>query len=187
MPITEPAPRPDAMWVRAECPEPGRWLAPDGIATEADVSLLLAALVRALKPDLVVETGAYLGHTTAAIGHALAAEARGRLYALELAEDRADHAARKVAGLPVTVVCADSRTWEPPGRVDLLFADSEYDARILEVRRYRLFASPRCLVVAHDTVMADYRRGLEQLAAEGVVTPWVYLPTPRGLGLARYR
>src|SRR3990172_4705889 len=75
--ITEPTPRREELYARPECPQPGRWSAPDGVATETDVSALLGALVRALKPDLVVETGSYLGHTTEAIGRALAAEARG--------------------------------------------------------------------------------------------------------------
>jgi predicted O-methyltransferase YrrM len=164
-------------------------MAPDGVATETDVSALIASLVGALKPDLVVETGAYLGHTTREIGARLAIEGRGRLIALEIAADRAACAAQRCQAFPVEVIAGDSLAWTPPprARIDLLFLDSEYETRLKECRRFKPWASPRCVIVAHDTVIANYRKGLEQLAVEGITTPWVHLPTPRGLSLARYR
>jgi predicted O-methyltransferase YrrM len=186
--IEEPTPRREEMWARPECPDVARWTAPDGVATETEVSALLAALVRALKPDLVIETGAYLGHTTEAIGRALQTEGRGQLVTFEIAGDRAAHVAVKCVGLPVIVMPQDSRTWRPATKtLDLLFVDSEYAARVEEVRWFHGSASPRCVVVAHDTVMGDYRKALEELVAENIVTPWVFLPTPRGLAIARYR
>jgi len=186
--ITEPTPRREELYARPECPQPGRWSAPDGVATETDVSALLGALVRALKPDLVVETGSYLGHTTEAIGRALAAEGRGALISYEVAADRAASVRQRCIGLPVTVSEQDSRTAVFVGRIiDLLFLDSEYEARVEEIVRFREWASPRCVLVAHDTVVDDYRRALDRLAELGKTTPWLYLPTPRGLGLARYR
>lgn len=176
------------MWGRPECPDVGRWTAPDGIATEAEVSALLAQFVLTLKPDLVIETGAYLGHTSRAIGSALAIEGRGQLVTFEIAPDRAAYVAETCRGLPVIVLPQASMTWAPSGRtLDLLFVDSEYEARIEEIRFYRRSASPRCVIVAHDTVVAEYRRRLEMLVPEGVVASWVFLPTPRGLAIGRYR
>ena len=167
--IPDPIPRAEELYARPECPEPGRWIAPDGIATESDVSRFIAALVTMLKPDLVVETGAYLGHTTEAIGKALELEGRGRLIALEIAGDRALSVQERVRGLPVQVAYTDSLVWMPSGLIDLLFVDSEYDARVEEVRRFRPLASPRCVVVAHDTVMIDYRHKFPPLRDGGPI------------------
>lgn len=188
MSIVEPAPRPEEMWGRPECPDVSRWSAPDGVATETEVTALLAALVTALKPGLVIETGSYLGHTSEAIGRALQREARGRLLTFEIAPDRAEHVRRKVYGLPVDVVTGTAQTCNLGGeRVDLLFVDSEYDARIEEIRFFRRWASKRCVVVAHDSVVVDYKRKLADLhGLEGIVQPWLHLPTPRGLSVTRY-
>lgn len=186
--IADPTPRREVMWGRPECPDVNRWKAPDGIATEADVSDLLGALVHALKPDLVVETGSYLGHTSEVIGRALLSEGRGRLATFEIAPDRAEHVRAKCTGLPVEVWAIDAKTFQGGlVKVDLLFVDSEYDSRVEEIRRFRRWASPRCVVVAHDSVVADYRRKLDALSAiEKIVAPWMHLPTPRGLSITRY-
>ena len=186
--ITDPTPRREVMWGRPECPDVSRWEAPDGIATEADVSDLLGALVHALKPTLVVETGSYLGHTTVVIGRALLYEGRGRLWTFEIAPDRAEHVRLKCAGLPVDVWALDAKTFQGGlVKVDLVFVDSEYDSRIEEIRLFRKYASKRCVVVAHDSVVESYRRKLNDLhGLENIVAPWLHLPTPRGLSITRY-
>lgn len=171
---------------RLDCPYPERWTAPDEYASEHEVSDFMAALVHLLKPDVVVETGAYHGDTSRAIGIALAKEG-GHLYALEIVSERAGVVAQKTAGLPVTVVRASSLDWEPPAAIDLLFLDTELAIRPLEVRRFRAWASPRCVLVMHDTESGQLQRALDQLAREGETTRWVNLPTPRGLAIARYR
>jgi len=76
--------RPEQVPARPECPEPARWLAPDGDATEADVSALIGAFVTALKPDYVVETGTYHGDTTVVIGEALRDLRRGHLLSIDI-------------------------------------------------------------------------------------------------------
>ena len=178
--------RPEQHHARVECPEVGRWSAPDLQASEAETSRCLASLVDLLKPDLVVETGAYLGHTSQAIGQALVLVGRGRLVTLERHPERAAEARARTAGLPVTVETADSTAWEPPGPIDLLFLDTELGTRPQEIARFAPWASPRCVLVVHDTQDPALRGALDGLAREGVTTPWVYLPTPRGIGLSRY-
>ena len=180
--------RPEKNYARPECPEPARWCAPDGIACEEAVSVFLGALVPLVKPDVVLETGTYLGHTAKTIGQALKAEGRGELVSLERYKDAANRARVRCEGLPVTIHQAQSLEWEPPEGMtfDMIFLDSGYDDRIEECRKFKSLASPRCVLVSHDTVVPTFRAKLEQLAADGVTTRWIYLPTPRGLGIARY-
>jgi len=184
--------RPEAMPIRAECPEPWRWSAPDDFATEAEVSAFLGDLVRVLKPATVIETGSYLGYTAQAIGRALALVG-GTLVTLEVDGDRAAAAAGRCAGLPVTVLAQSSLTYTPTALIDVLFLDSEFETRMPELRHFRPYASPRCVVVLHDSAPTTYPgwelldQGMRAVVADGIVQPWLTLPTPRGVGLTRYR
>ncbi len=182
---------------RAECPEPGRWTAPDEWASESEVSIFMGELVRLIKPDFVVETGTYLGFTAERIGWALGDLGRGRLVSLEVSPERVKQAQAQVGdagSFPVDVRLENSLTYEPDAPIDLLFVDSGFSDRMKEVRRFARWASPRCVVVCHDpAVPASYPgvpafvQDMQDVVAEGVVHPWFYLPTPRGLALTRYR
>ena len=88
------------------CPDPGFWHADDGDATEHEVTELVAAFVRALQPELVVETGSYSAQTSLAVGEALARNGHGRLVTLEIEPELAGIAKAKCAGLPVTIPAA---------------------------------------------------------------------------------
>jgi len=169
-------------------------MAPDGDATELDVSRLIGALVIALKPDYVIETGAYRGDTTEIIGHALAFLGRGRLLSVEIDETRAAVVRQRVSGLPVTVVTGKAEDVMPDSPVDMLFVDSALDARMREVRAFRPYALPRCVILAHDSALPTYEPGVSEFFAsmtaavdDGIVQPWMRLPTPRGLAITRYR
>jgi predicted O-methyltransferase YrrM len=178
--------RPEPHITREECSEPERWSAPDGIAAETAVSDFLGALVHLLKPRFVVETGTYLGDTACSIGTALKLEGRGRLVTLEINPGFADTARIKCADLPVTVLTMNSLDYVPEESVDLLFLDSAYTARTKEIRFYKVFCSPACVIVSHDTVVDSFRKDLDSLAEKFIVQPWVYFPVPRGLGITRF-
>lgn len=185
--------RAEALAPRPECPEPGRWSAPDEWATETDVSRLLGDLVRALKPDYVVETGSYVGYTAREIGLALAELGRGQLLSIELAKAKADLARERVKGLPVTIVTNRAAHVEPSQPIDLLFVDSSWEDRMVEVRHFRQWASPRCVIVAHDSAVPvsypgvpAFYASMDAAVADGTVLPWLKLPTPRGIALTRY-
>lgn len=177
--------RPEQHHARLECPDVGRWTAPDIMASEVEVSEFLAHLVRLLKPEFVVETGTYQGDTAAAIGHALSIESTGQLVTLEVDADLAVLAQSRVKMWPVTVLNQPAMSYTPPRLIDLLFVDSgEY--RMEEIRYFQRWASPRCVIVCHDTQQESLRRELDVLHKQGVTKAWVWLPTPRGLGLSRY-
>ncbi|MBX6722990.1 MAG: class I SAM-dependent methyltransferase, partial [Dactylosporangium sp.] len=122
---------------RPDCPNPQWWHAPDANATEAEVTELVAAMVRALQPEFVLETGTHAGTTAEAIGQALAANGHGWLVSLELDPAKASAAAERLAaaGLPVTVVGGDSRSYVPDRPIDFAWFDSSIEARVPEYER----------------------------------------------------
>ena len=176
----------ESQWVAPspDCPRPELWHAPDRAATEIEVSQFLAALCVALRPARVLETGAYRGHTSEAIGKAL--EGVGHLDSLEIDEAAANEASARVEGLPVTLHRVSSLDFVPKEPLDLIFFDSEYDLRPTEIVRFREFASNRCVWVLHDSRNEALVEALEKLQGDGVIAELIKLPTPRGFALGRY-
>lgn len=176
---------PESTYTKAsgECPHPEHWSSPDDYATETEVTELVASMVRALQPELVVETGTYRGDTMTAIGDALLRNRHGRLVTIETNPHRAERARELAVGLPVEVVNGDSRTWTPDAPVDFAFLDSSFDARPEEYRHLKQYFSPRAVVMFHDTAPHHpLRERLRQLDID-----LVHLPTPRGVSIGRPR
>ena len=167
-----------------DCPNPELWHAPDRAATEVEVSHFLGALCTALRPRRVLEIGAYRGHSTEPMGRALTGV--GHLDTLEIDPALAEEARARVEGLPVTLHEVHSLEFVPTAPLDMIFFDSEYDLRPLEMARYRRFASQRCVWALHDSRHDGLQSALEELRERGVVMQVLHLPTPRGLALGRY-
>jgi predicted O-methyltransferase YrrM len=163
------------------CDHPQDWHSDDAQATEHEVSELVAAFVRALQPEIVVETGSNSGQTTEAIGRALARNGHGHLHSLEIDPVMADLAAQRCEGLPVTVVRSDSLSWSPPGEVGFAWLDSEPGIRHLELQRLRRFLAGGAIVGIHDTgPQHGTARMLLPLVQAGEFTA-ITLRTPRGV------
>lgn len=174
----------------ALCPHPERWTSTDDESTEIEVTELVAAFVRALQPDYVVETGAAWGQTTEAIGRALAANGRGALDAIEYDPERCDFVSARCDGLPVNVIEGDTMTFTPIGEIGFAFFDSGFALRVPEFHRYRGYMRKGTIVAFHDTAPGhgalasgrDLRGEIEHgLAGHAQV---MHLPTPRGITLA---
>ena len=185
--------RPEQVPARPECPEPARWLAPDGDATEADVSALIGAFVTALKPDYVVETGTYHGDTTVVIGEALRDLRRGHLLSIDIDPAMSAKTQLRCMGLPVTLVSGKASNVIPTQEIDLIFIDASLDDRLHQLLNFKPHASPRCVILFHDSALWKTAAGVPEMYAEmdlavssGLVQPWIKLPTPRGLAITRY-
>jgi Methyltransferase domain len=173
---------------RPDCPQPSRWHAVDEYAAETEVADLVAAMVAALRPDHVVETGTHVGHTAVRIGRALADAGVGRLTTLEIMPHFAAAARERCVGLPVDVVEQSSLEWTPEFPVDFAWFDSEPHLRGEEFRRLLPWMHARTVVGFHDTAPHHPTRNfIDPLVAEGLLDPPLYLPTPRGLCLSRPR
>jgi Methyltransferase domain len=169
---------------RVDCPHPEHWHSTDADSTEFEVSELVAGFVRALQPEVVVETGTAWGQTAQIIGRALERNGHGHLYTLEPDQARVEFSRDRCNGLPVTIVQQDSLTWEPPGPVGFAWFDSLIDLRAPEFRRYHQWFTPGAVVGFHDTgPQHRLRPHIDKLAADGLISV-IYLPTPRGVAFA---
>src|SRR6266567_421631 len=178
---------PESTWTpsRPDCPYPERWSSVDAYATESEVTELVAAMVRALQPEFVIETGSWVGTTTQAIGEALVRNGHGELISLEISPDMCQRANQRCAGLPVTVLPTSSLDFMPTRPVDFAWFDSDPRLRPVEFEQYLPWMHARTVVGFHDTgPQHPVRALLAPLEAAGVLTP-LYLPTPRGVCFSR--
>lgn len=166
---------------RADCPHPEYWHAYDDMATEVEVIEFVCALVRALQPELVVETGTWKAYASMLIGEALRENEHGHLITLETDADMAQEAARKLSHLPVKVEQIDSREYKPPAPIDLLWIDGSTD-RIGEWKHLGQYLAKHGIVVVHDT--GPHRDARSQLNARTDLKI-IHLPTPRGVSIGQ--
>lgn len=160
------------------------WTSFDEMATEYEVMDLMMGVVRAVRPELVVETGSYNGMMARCIGTALAKNGHGRLVSIEMIAPLAKQAAELVAGLPVEIVHGDSMQWRPPGPIDLIWVDAgSGKLRANNVLAYRESFHQDTIVCIHDS-KRDAQH-IRHLAHEGLINP-VWIPSERGLVIAQW-
>ena len=121
------------------------WIETDPINAEVEMSGLLYALIRMLKPEIVVETGTYHARTSRLLGMAVRDEKFGHVWTCDI-EMGIGHLDR-IADLPVTYVQTSSLLLPQLKTADFVFSDSAQDLRPLE---YAL-VKPGCVFVVHDT------------------------------------
>lgn len=171
---------PESSWTpaRPDCPHPEWWSATDAQSAEVEVAELVAAMVRALQPQYVVETGSYVGRTAEAIGQALARNGHGWLDTLEVGRELAEESRARCSGLPVTVHATSSLAFTPAGEIGFAWLDSSMDQRIAEFDRFRDWFAPGAIVGVHDTSphMGLLGQHIEQMGCRSV-----RLRTPRGV------
>ena len=175
-----------------ECPYPERWHMYDSLSAEVEVLDFLKALVIALKPELVVETGTFSGLSALRIAEGLAANGFGRVITCEVDKKVYDAAVARFAasGLACWIDARNESSLEMnvDGRIDLLFCDSEGPLREQEVRRFLPQVNSNGLILIHDasSSLKIVREAALRLEAEGLLSV-LLLPTPRGLVMAQKR
>ena len=170
-----------------DCKDASLWTAINGSTAETEVSELVEAFVRALQPDLVVETGACDGITSRRIGKALLRNQHGKLVTFETDGDKVQAATAACRRLPVQIVPSPVWEWEPPSGevVDFVFLDANQRHRVKEFKHLRKWMNNKTVVAFHDTSpLKRGRRQVETLVSEGLIQP-LFLPTPRGICFAR--
>jgi predicted O-methyltransferase YrrM len=175
-----------------ECPHPERWSMYDSMTAEVEVLEFLRTLVTTIKPELVVETGTFLGISTLWIAQGLKANGFGKVITCESdplvfakAQERIE-----ASGLAEWIDFRNQSSLElsVPGRIDLLFSDSDMSAREQEVRHFLPQLNPNGLILMHDASshLKVVRQAALKLEQEGLLSV-LLLPTPRGLVVAQKR
>ena len=175
-----------------ECPRPERWSMYDSMTAEVEVLEFLRTLVTTIKPNLVVETGTFLGVSTLWIAEALRLNGFGRIISCEY-DPQVFAAAKEKLDTSEFRDLIDLRNessleMKVEGTIDLFFSDSDMPIREQEVRRYLPQISPFGLILMHDASshLKQVRDAALKLEADGLISV-VLLPTPRGLVVAQKR
>ena len=175
-----------------ECPHPERWSMYDSMTAEAEVLEFLRTLVTTIKPELVVETGAFLGVSTLWIAEGLKRNGRGRIVSCELDPVVFAKAKEKIEASELSPLIdlrqESSLEMKVEGTIDLFFSDSDPPVREQEIRHYLPQINPNGLILMHDASshMKTVREAALKMEAEGLLSI-VLLPTPRGLVVAQKR
>jgi len=175
-----------------ECPHPERWSMYDSMTAEVEVLEFLRTLVTTLKPNLVVETGTFMGVSTLWIAEALRLNGFGRIVSCEYDAKMFEVARQKFEASDfrdlIELRNESSLEMSVDGSIDLFFSDSDPPVREQEVRRFLPQISPFGVILMHDASshMKQVRDAALKLEREGLISV-VLLPTPRGLVVAQKR
>lgn len=175
-----------------ECPHPERWSMYDSMTAEVEVLEFLRTLVTTTKPELVVETGTFLGVSTLWIAEALRLNGFGRIVTCEYDAEVFKQAKQKIEVSEfrdlIDLRNESSLEMNVAGTIDLFFSDSDMPIREEEVRRFLPQISQFGLILMHDASshLKQVREAALKLEREGLISV-VMLPTPRGLIVAQKR
>jgi predicted O-methyltransferase YrrM len=175
-----------------ECPHPERWSMFDSMTAEAEVLEFIRAVVTAIKPELVVETGTFSGISTLWIAEGLKANGRGRIITCEFDPKVYESAKARIAASELSqwieLRNESSLEMKIEGTIDLFFSDSDLPIREQEVRRFLPQINPHGLILMHDASshLKLVREAALKLEQEGLISV-ILLPTPRGLVVAQKR
>jgi predicted O-methyltransferase YrrM len=175
-----------------ECPHPERWHMYDSMTAEAEVLEFLRTLVTTLKPELIVETGSFLGVSTLWMAEGMRSNGFGKIISCEFDPVVFAKAQEKIAASDLAQFIElrneSSLEMHVEGTIDILFSDSDMPIREAEVKRYLPQIRSTGLILMHDASshLKIVRDAAFSLEAEGLVS-CIFLPTPRGLVLAQKR
>jgi predicted O-methyltransferase YrrM len=179
--------RPTPQW-----PPPDRWSMYDSMTAEFEVLEFLKTLVTTAKPELIVETGSFMGASTLWLAQGLKENGFGKIVSCEYdpvvfakAQDKVNQSSVKDW---IDLRNESSLDMKVDGQIDLLFSDSDMPIREQEVRRYLPQVNPYGLILMHDASshLRQVRDAALKLEREGLISV-VLLPTPRGLVVAQKR
>lgn len=175
-----------------ECPHPERWHMFDSMTAEAEVLEFLRTLITTIKPELVVETGSFLGVSTLWIAEGLKSNGFGKIVSCEFDPVVFAKAQEKIAasGLSEWIELRNESSLEMKieGTIDLFFSDSDMPIREAEVKRFLPQIRSTGLILMHDASshLKVVRDAAFKMESEDLLS-CIFLPTPRGLVVAQKR
>jgi len=175
-----------------ECPYPERWKMLDAQSAEIEVLDFLRSFIETVKPELIVETGTFIGHSAIKMAEGLKANGFGKIVTIEydplvFAKAKQNIEESGLAGW-IEYRNASSLDTHIEGPIDILFSDSDVNIRESEIRKFLPLIKPRGLILVHDSSSSFkvVREGVLRLEEEGLLSV-VLLSTPRGMAIAQKR
>lgn len=173
-----------------ECPFPERWRMFDAQSAEIEVLDFLKALIIAVKPDVIVETGTFIGHSTLSMADGLRQNGFGRIITAEFDPKVFEKAQQNIqsSGLSkwIEAHLTSSLDLQVNDQIDILYSDSDPSIREQEVRHFLPRLKTGGLVLIHDASSSFkvVREAALNMEREGLLSV-LLLPTPRGLVVAQ--
>jgi predicted O-methyltransferase YrrM len=184
--------QPEYVGPTLECPHPEWWQMVDSQSSELEILDFLKSIVITTKPQLIVETGTFIGYSAIKMAEGLNANGFGKLITIEFDPDIFAKAKQRIdlSGLRDWIEYRNASSLETPidGTIDILFSDSHLTIREQEIRRFLPQIDPRGLILIHDASshFKVVREAALRLEQEGLISV-VLLSTPRGLVIAQKR
>lgn len=152
---------------------------------------LMYALIRSLRPRLVVEIGTHAGCSATHIGAALKANGVGRLFTIDTDTTTGTMIAPEVSDY-VTRVFDDAILWldKPPVQPDIIFEDGWHDSESVQLFWQMGLESltDGGMMISHDAAHWEagdrIRRGIHNA---GIDSALIVRPAPSDCGFAFYR
>jgi phosphatidylglycerol:prolipoprotein diacylglycerol transferase len=185
-------PKPEYHRATLECPYPERWRMFDTMTAEIEVLEFLKCLMTTVKPNVVVETGTFMGVSTVYMAEGIKQNGFGKIVTCEPDPAVFAKAKEKIDGAAlqkwVDYRCEPSLKLKVTGTIDVLFCDSMPELREPEVRYFLPQINPHGLILMHDASshLKTVREAALRMEQEGLISV-VLLPTPRGLVVAQKR
>ena len=184
--------QPEYVAASPECPHPERWKMVDAQTSELEILDFLKSVVTTAKPELIVETGTFLGYGTLKMAEGLKENGFGKIITIE--HDPAIFAKARerigASGLSRWIENRQESSLEAQidGTIDILFSDSWGPIREKEVRRFLPQIDPRGLILVHDagSHFGVVREAMLRMEREGLIST-VLVSTPRGIAIAQRR
>ncbi len=166
-------------------PKSGHW--PGGSVWDVEGKLLYS-LVRALRPEIIVEVGSAMGCSTSHMARAVSRNGIGKVYAVDPGLDFT-HVRPELLEY-IEPIRQDALTWTPPGSVGMLFEDGPHTKGFTEaiIERMRPQMAPGAVVVAHDACHWQHGPHISAEVAHGVPDGFgtvLIEPSNCGLGYGR--
>jgi predicted O-methyltransferase YrrM len=175
-----------------ECPHPERWHMLDAQSAEAEILDFLKTFIVTVKPDVVLETGTFIGHSAMKMAEGMKANGFGKIITIEYDPKVFAKAKQNIdaSGLGEWIEYRNASSLDTvvDGPIDILFSDSDLSIRENEIRRFLPQIKPRGLVLVHDasSTFKVVRDAVLRLEQEGLLSV-VLLSTPRGMVIAQKR
>ena len=167
----------------------------DSGGCEVEVGEFLYGLVKAVKPQRILETGLYSAITTMFMADAVRDNGFGHIDTVEWERQHIERSKERLSKMDllqfVTVYNESSLDFQPSGEYDLVLLDTEPQLRLSELVKFWSHIKPGGIIIIHDlnellgnrqSPWEDFVEKIGDKIKDNELQI-IHLPTPRGITL----